>query len=82
MAYVKRVELGQEYVRSGRRWLAVGFEPYTRKDGTETELAVWQGHCKACNKPFTVRTPAETYLASSGSFDAARCAECKSAGRK
>jgi len=36
-------------------WLA--FKPYTRKDGTDTELSVWQSHCAICGAPFTVATP-------------------------
>ena len=37
------------------KWLT--FEPYTRKDGTETELSVWESACAVCGAPFTVATP-------------------------
>lgn len=36
-------------------WLAM--KPYTRKDGTDTELSVWQSACAICDEPFTVATP-------------------------
>lgn len=31
--------------------------PYTRRDGTETMLAVWRGHCRQCGEVFTIATP-------------------------
>lgn len=34
-----------------------GFEPYQRKDGSRTELKLWQTTCKTCNSLFTVKTP-------------------------
>lgn len=36
-------------------WLA--FKPYTRKDGTDTELSVWHSTCAICGEPFAVATP-------------------------
>lgn len=81
MPRLSQVNEGDAYVRRGRMWTAVGFEPYTRKDGTETELAVWRGHCTRCNSAFLVKTPAVLLLDSSGSFDTARCPACKNAKR-
>lgn len=37
------------------KWLA--FKPYTRKDGTDTELSIWQSACAICGEAFTVATP-------------------------
>lgn len=34
-------------------------EPYQRRDGTETELIVWQSHCATCGEPFELRTPSK-----------------------
>jgi hypothetical protein len=31
--------------------------PYTRKDGVETEIAVWHSECVDCGAPFTVASP-------------------------
>jgi len=33
------------------------FKPYTRKDGTDTELSIWHSACAVCGEPFTVATP-------------------------
>lgn len=33
------------------------FKPYTRKDGTDTELSIWHSTCAICDEPFTVATP-------------------------
>lgn len=39
------------------RFTLVRTEPYKRKDGSETALAVWVGHCVDCGSPFEVTTP-------------------------
>jgi len=39
------------------RFTRTGEMPYTRKDGTQTTLARWQGLCRLCGKPFEVTTP-------------------------
>ncbi len=82
MGYVRQVNVGQEYLRRGRRWVVLGFEPYTRKDGAETELAVWQGCCVKCNGAFNVKSPRTLVLEYSNSFGAARCPACRAKGRK
>ncbi|OJU90984.1 MAG: hypothetical protein BGO13_08635 [Burkholderiales bacterium 66-5] len=76
MPFVRETRIGDEYLRGGRVWRAVGFEPYTRKDGSETELAVWRGYCTKCNQAFEVKTPGATILDASGSFDRKRCRAC------
>ena len=40
----------------GQRYELVGTEPYTRTDGGETELSVWQSECPVCGEVFEVRT--------------------------
>ena len=71
------VNVGDEYVRTGRLWVATGIEPYTRKDGSQTELAVWKGHCKRCGGSFELKTPAAFALDKSSSFEVAHCQECR-----
>lgn len=46
-----------EHAYNGRVWLLVGREPYTRKDGTATELLRWQTPCAVCASPVEIRTP-------------------------
>jgi len=46
------------YVRDGRLWTFVGTQPYKTADQREVELMVWSAKCAACEKTFTVLTPA------------------------
>ena len=43
--------------RDGRLFSFTGAEPYTRRDGTETNLLCWRGLCLVCGAGFTVKTP-------------------------
>lgn len=45
--------------KDGRVFTLVGTEPYTRKDGTETALDLWEGACKVCGAAYTVKTAGE-----------------------
>jgi hypothetical protein len=57
-----------------RTFRCIRLEPYRRSDGTETELAVWQGDCVVCGGPFEVKTPAGTIRAEqSKSFESTTC---------
>lgn len=60
-----------EHVYRGRTFRQVGTEPYTRLDGSETQLIVWQAPCVACGAPFTVRTPVA--YDTTQAFGRARC---------
>jgi hypothetical protein len=42
----------------GPKYHLVRSEPYTRTDGSETTLSVWQPDCPVCGSLFEVRTPA------------------------
>lgn len=44
----------------GRIFSHTAVEPYTRKNGTQTELKIWEAKCSRqdCEKTFTVKTPA------------------------
>ena len=41
----------------GQLWEKSRYEPYRRKDGTETRLAVWRSWCAKCGAEFEVTTP-------------------------
>jgi len=43
-----------------QRYDCVGSEPYTRRDGRQTALLVWQTNCPVCGEPFNVRTAAKS----------------------
>jgi hypothetical protein len=58
----------------GRRFVCIGAQPYTRKDGSETALLVWQAQCVECGAPFTIKTPHYAREASdSKAFGRKRC---------
>jgi hypothetical protein len=42
---------------SDRVFTFCGFEPYQRKDGSWTELKVWETMCKTCKQSFRMTTP-------------------------
>jgi hypothetical protein len=42
----------------GQRYELVRTQRYTRVDGSETTLSVWQSECPVCGEAFEVRTPA------------------------
>lgn len=82
MPFVHETRIGDEYLRKGCIWRAVAIEPYTRKDGSETELAVWQGACVVCGGHKFVKTPVGAGLGNSSSFDLRRCSKCIAAQRR
>lgn len=42
---------------NGRLIKLLRIEPYRRKDGTASAVAVWQATCKACGAAFEIATP-------------------------
>jgi hypothetical protein len=50
-----------EFESRGRVWTEAGREPYTRVDGTETELIRWQIKCAKCDAMAEITTPATGY---------------------
>lgn len=48
--------VGTELWRFSSRYVCVGVEPYTRRDGAVSALLVWAGHCADCGAPITCRT--------------------------
>jgi hypothetical protein len=44
-------------VFDGQAYELVGTVPYTRRDGTATELRQWRGYCADCNAEFIFSSP-------------------------
>ncbi|GAC1550099.1 MAG: hypothetical protein NVS2B5_05730 [Beijerinckiaceae bacterium] len=38
----------------------VGLQPYTRRDGSQTNLVIWETECPRCGEPFTCLTPIDS----------------------
>jgi hypothetical protein len=64
-----------KYEHKGRVWWLVGQRPYTRRDGSETVLDVWQSLCAECVGPFEVAVPAEAMPGNSNGFETVHCTE-------
>lgn len=64
-----------EHAYKGRAWVLVGREPYTRKDGTVTELLRWQTPCAVCGTLFEIKT--SVAHETSKAFGAKHCAAHK-----
>lgn len=39
-------------------YLLVAVKPCIRRDGSESQYAVWRSHCRACGVEFTTTSPA------------------------
>lgn len=63
--------------KDGRVFYHLANVPYTRRDGSQTELAVWHSACVVCGASFTVTTPTEGRWPGSDSFGAKHCAAHK-----
>jgi hypothetical protein len=44
----------------GQHYELMRQDPYTRRDGTLTTLAVWRSHCAQCGDSFELRTPVKS----------------------
>lgn len=55
----------------GRVFYHLASIPYIRKDGSETQVAVWHSACVMCSKAFTVDTPLD--FATSKAFGRKHC---------
>ena len=56
----------------------IGQQDYTRRDGKQTQVRVWQAKCKRCRKPFSILTP--MYVTSpemSSHLNVRRCKPCR-----
>jgi len=62
-----------EVIYRRQRYVRIRIEPYTKRDGTETSMAIWGSTCPQCRQPFECSTPAVTPKFR----PARRCAECR-----
>jgi hypothetical protein len=46
---------GIQIVSSGRSFVAVGVEPYTRRNGAPSQLVTWRGHCATCSAEYETK---------------------------
>ena len=61
-------------------WLLAGQEPYTRRDGSDTQLAVWVRPCAECLGTAVAKTPVAGYETSKA-FTRKRCTVCAEQAR-
>lgn len=73
-----RNEIGDTRTSNGQEYRLIGFQPYTRANGSETELALWEGHCAQCGAPFLIRLA----LSFAKFQPNRRCAKHKSPGKR
>lgn len=43
-----------------QRYECVGIKPYTRRDGSQTELLIWRSNCAKCGDSFECTSPAQS----------------------
>ena len=51
------MEIGTVVIHKKQQYELEAFQPYIRRDGLPTELAVFRSHCKRCGEPFTMTVP-------------------------
>ena len=51
------LEVGAEIQSGKKNYSLVGFEPHTKRDGSQTRLAVWKTDCSECGAEFMTRSP-------------------------
>jgi hypothetical protein len=49
--------LGEIREHKGQRYVCTSVSPYTRRDGTQTTVLVWESQCAECGETFTFKTP-------------------------
>ena len=47
--------IGEVRMFQGQRYECEAIEPYTRKDGAQSSIALWGTHCATCSQPFTAK---------------------------
>ncbi len=61
----------QASAKDGRLFEHIRCDPYSRRDGTQTLLSIWQSACAVCGAPFSVSTP--RFISTSKAFDRKHC---------
>lgn len=72
-------------IERGRLFHLVSVQPYTRKDGSASALAVWRGTCRVCGSAFELTTSGNLNCLtspSSNSLGRVHCDEHKRVRRK
>jgi hypothetical protein len=49
------VEPGAQIESGVRQFTAIAVEPYTRRNGTPSQLVTWRGHCATCSAPYDTK---------------------------
>lgn len=57
------------------RWVLQRTAPYTRTDGTKTQIKLWQSQCVKCSAPIFCKTPMDE--STSRAFGLKHCNEHK-----
>ena len=47
-----------EVIYRGQMYQRIRIEPFVRKDGSKTAIAIWGTNCPQCRRPFECITPA------------------------
>lgn len=55
MRFAEKPPLGLAIIQNEQRYDLVGFEPYTRLDGTLSELAQWSTPCADCGVEYLAK---------------------------
>ncbi len=49
--------VGEVRDHKAQKYLCTAVSPYTRRDGTQSALLVWESRCAECDEVFTFKTP-------------------------
>ena len=49
--------IGETREHKGQEYLCLAVSPYTRRDGTQSLLLVWESKCAECGDTFAFKTP-------------------------
>lgn len=74
--------IGDVRLFRGQRYECEAIEPYTRKDGTQSSVALWTSHCATCGQPFTAKMAVGQWDHPSFSGPVRRCREHAKAGSR
>jgi hypothetical protein len=71
--------IGEVRMLQGQRYECKAIEPYTRKDGVQSSIALWATHCATCGQPFELATALNVWSYKSPKV-LRRCAEHRRCG--
>jgi hypothetical protein len=73
--------IGEVRMFQGQRYECEAIEPYTRKDGAQSSIALWGTHCATCGQPFTAKMAIGQWDWPSFSGPIRRCRDHAKSGR-